>query len=421
MNKKKLLHKTTRSFLIYAVVILLVSAPVFYYISQWLYVYETEEVLLMHKGEFVKESRKNFTEADIKLWNKYNRDVVIVPDMGVTNDSIIGKMMFDETAQEIEPFYLIYAPVEINGKRYTYTEKINLLEMEGMVYSVALMFLFIIIILLISIIWLSKRTSNKLWQPFYNTLNQIHDFEIDKNKTLQFPETDIDEFDRLNKSLLLLIEKNREIYKNQREFVENAAHELQTPLALFQTKIDTLSQLGLNEEQSNLVGSLSTDVSKLNRLNKNLLLLSKIDNEIYFEKNDILINDYINKHLDFFTEQAASKKLNIVTECTSELKIKGNPALTEVLINNLFLNAIRHNEKNGKVIIRILENELQFLNTGTKTLLNIDKLFNRFSKSNPSSQGNGLGLAIIKKIAALNQWEVQYNFENNLHIFSVRF
>ena len=421
MNKKKLLHKTTQSFLIYAVVILLVSAPAFYFVSQWLYVYETEEVLLMHKGEFLKESRKNFTEADIKLWNKYNRDVVIVPDMGVTKDSIVGKMMFDETAQEMEPFYLIYAPVDINGKRYTYTEKINLLEMEGMVYSVAFMFLFIIIILLIGIIWLSKRTSVKLWQPFYNTLHQIHDFEIDKNKTPQFPETDIDEFDRLNKSLLLLIEKNREIYKNQREFVENAAHELQTPLALFQTKIDTLSQLGLNEEQSNLVGSLSTDVSRLNRLNKNLLLLSKIDNEIYFEKNDIVINDYINKHLDFFTEQAVSKKLSIITEFTSELQIKGNPALTEVLINNLFLNAIRHNEKNGKVIIRISENELQFLNTGGKTLLNIDKLFNRFSKSNPSSQGNGLGLAIIKKIAELNQWEIEYNFENNLHIFSVRF
>lgn len=421
MNKKKLLHKTTRSFLVFAVVILLVSAPVFYFVSQWLYVYETEEVLLMHKGEFVKESRKNFTETDIKLWNKYNRDVSIVQDMGVTKDSIVGKMMFDETAKEIEPFYLIYAPVEINGKRYTYTEKINLLEMEGMVYSVALMFLFIIIILLIGIIWLSKSTSVKLWKPFYNTLNQIHDFEIDKNKTPQFLETDIDEFDRLNKSLLLLIEKNREIYKNQREFVENAAHELQTPLALFQTKIDTLSQLGLNEEQSNLVGSLSTDVSRLNRLNKNLLLLSKIDNEIYIEKNDILINDYIKKHLDFFTEQAVSKKLNITTEFNSDLKIKGNPALTEVLINNLFLNAIRHNEKNGKVIIRTLENEIQFLNSGEKALLNINQLFNRFSKNNPSSQGNGLGLAIIKKITELNQWEVKYNFENNLHIFSIRF
>ena len=124
--------------------------------------------------------------------------------------------------------------------------------MEGMVFSIAAIFLFIIIMLLIGIIWISKTTAAKIWKPFYNTLNQIQDFEIDKNKPPHFIPTDIDEFDRLNKSLEKLIEKNTAIYKSQREFVENAAHELQTPLALFQTKIDTLLQLELNKEQSYL-------------------------------------------------------------------------------------------------------------------------------------------------------------------------
>ena len=81
-------------------------------------------------------------------------------------------------------------------------------------------------------------------------------------------------------------------------------------------------------------------------------MLSKIDNESYLEKNTIVLNDYIEKHLDFFTEQAKAKNISIITEFTSTLTIKGNPALTEVLINNLFLNAIRHNEKNGQIIIR---------------------------------------------------------------------
>ena len=218
-----------------------------------------------------------------------------------------------------------------------------------------------------------------------------------------------------------LIEKNTAIYKSQREFVENAAHELQTPLALFQTKIDTLTQLDLTEEQSLLVTSLNTDVSRLNRLNKNLLLLSKIDNESFLEKSNIVLNDYITKHLDFFTEQANAKNLTIVTDFTSTLSITGNPALTEVLINNLFLNAIRHNEKNGKIIITTLNNELIFSNTGQNAPLKIEKLFNRFSKTNPSSQGNGLGLAIIKKIAELNNWKINYNFQDNLHHFSVKF
>jgi len=95
--------------------------------------------------------------------------------------------------------------------------------------------------------------------------------------------------------------------------------------------------------------------------------------------------------------------------------------LSEVLINNLFLNAIRHNEKNGKIIIRTQDNQLTFLNTGQSAPLAIEKLFNRFSKINPSSQGNGLGLAIIKKIVEINQWEIKYTFENQLHSFSVKF
>lgn len=417
---KKLLHKTTNSFLTFAIIILLIAAPAFYFITQWLYIYETDEVLHFHKGAFVKESY-NFTEKDIRAWNQYNHNVMIIPDIGITKDSIFGEIIFDSIANESEPFRVLYAPVTIHGKKYTYTEKINLVEMEGMVINIAAMFLLIIIILLIGIIWISKKSAAKIWRPFYNTLHQIQDFEIDKDKPPHFINTEIDEFNQLNNSLGQLIEKNTAIYKNQREFIENAAHELQTPLALFQTKIDSLLQLELNEEQAYMVSLLNNDVSRLNRLNKNLLLLSKIDNGSYAEKSTIILNEYIEKHLDFFTEQAEAKNIKITTEFYSTLSVTANPAFTEVLINNLFLNAIRHNEKDGRIIIHIKNNQLKFSNTGQSTPLVINKLFNRFSKINPSSQGNGLGLAIIKKIVEINQWEIHYTFDNQLHNFSIKF
>jgi len=422
MNKKKLLNKTTNSFLAYAVAILLIAAPIFYFICMWLYIYETDEVLLFHKGAFVKETRGNFSENDIAAWNKYNRDVEIVPDTGVTKDSIVGKMMYDAIAKEEEPFRVLYAPVSINGKRFTYVENTNLVEMEGMVFSIAVMFLCIIIILLIGIIYISKASAAKIWKPFYNTLDQIRDFEIDKNRPPNFAYTDIEEFERLNRSLERLIEKNTAIYKSQREFVENAAHELQTPLALFQAKIDTLSQsAALTKEQSEVVGALNSDVARLNRLNKNLLMLSKIDNDSYFEKQDVNVNEYVARHLDFFEQQAQSKHISITTTLDREIFVNANPILFEVMVNNLFLNAIRHNLQNGTIKVATLANGICFTNTGAGKPLNGEKLFNRFSKSDPSAQGNGLGLAIVKKIAELNSWDINYDFSGNEHSFTINF
>jgi signal transduction histidine kinase len=420
MNKK-LLNKTTTSFLIFSVFILLISVPVFYYITERLYLEETDETLTLHKDEFLKNELPKFDVENIALWNKYNRNVQIIPTHTATKDTIFNKVYFDELEDENEPYRELNAPIIIKGQPYTYIGRINLIEKEDLIISIATLFLVVIIILLLGILIITKISSRKLWKPFYDTLDQIQGFEIDKNKTPRFMDTDVEEFDRLNKSLNRLIEKNTDIYNNQREFVENAAHELQTPLALFQTKIDTLFQLDVTEEQSKVLSSLNKDVSRLNRLNKNLLLLSKIENGNYLDKQPIVINEYLKKHLDFFTEQAKAKNLNIVIEYTEKLKIEGNPSLTEVLINNLFLNAIRHNIKNGEISIIITGDAITFLNTGQETPLVVDKLFNRFSKSNPSSQGNGLGMAIIKKITEISRWKIDYAFENNLHRFTVKF
>ncbi len=418
---KKLLHKTTNQFLVFSLLLLLISAPVFYYITNYLYLEETDESMLLRKKEFVQEQLNTFKILDITQWNKFNRNGLLLPSHIVTKDSLFTKNYFEPLENENEPYRELNSPVTIEGKPYTYTSRVNLIEKEDIVKSIAFLFLLIITILMVGVLLIVKISSRRLWKPFYDALDQIQGFELDKNKTPKFNTTEVEEFNQLNKSLSKLIEKNISIYKSQREFVENAAHELQTPLALFQTKIDNLLQLKLSEEQSDIVSSLNNDVSRLNRLNKNLLLLSKIENKNYLEQSTIVLNDYIKKHLDFFSEQAQAKNISIETEFMTELSITGNPSLTEVLINNLFLNAIRHNEKNGKIIIRIKDNRLTFLNTGQQVLLIIDKVFSRFSKANPSSQGNGLGLAIIKKIAELNQWKLRYTFENQLHCFSMNF
>ncbi len=419
---KKLLHKTSRVYLLFSAVLLIVSAPLFYYITERLYIEETDETLILHKNEFVKYSLPTLKTADIQNWNKYNRNIKIEPFKNSGKDTIFYNSYYDALDAEIEPYRELNSSILIEGNPYTYSARINLVEKEDLMKSIAILFLIIISLLLIGLFVITKRLSINLWKPFYETLNQIEKFEIDKSNHPKFTETNIEEFNRLNNSIEKLITKNTSIYHSQREFIENAAHELQTPLAVFQAKIDTLIQnADFTQEQYKMLSSLNDSVSRLNRLNKNLLLLSKMENDIYNEKQTINLKEAIEKHFDFFTEQAKAKNLIIKTEMNEAVAVKSNPVLAEILISNLFLNAIRHNVGNGQVLVTLSNHSLTFSNTGQSQTLIADKLFNRFSKSNPSEQGNGLGLAIIKKIADLNNWKISYSFENNFHSFSVAF
>ena len=421
MNKK-LLHKTSTVYLLFSVMLLIVSAPLFYYITESLYIEETDETLILHKNEFLKYSLPTLTTPEIQNWNKYNRNIKIEPFKNSGNDTIFYNSYYDTLDAETEPYRELNASILIDGNPYTYSARINLVETEDLMKSIAILFLVIISLLLVGLFVITKRLSINLWKPFYETLIQIEKFEIDKSNQPKLTDTNIDEFNRLNQSIEKLIERNTSIYNSQREFIENAAHELQTPLAVFQAKIDTLIQnADFTQEQYKMLSSLNDSVSRLNRLNKNLLLLSKMENDIYNEKQTINLNEAIEKHFDFFTEQAKAKNLIIKTEMKEAVAVKSNPVLAEILISNLFLNAIRHNVNDGQVLVILSNHSLTFSNTGQSQTLVADKLFNRFSKSNPSEQGNGLGLAIIKKIADLNNWKISYSFANNLHSFSLAF
>ncbi|MFC4263407.1 sensor histidine kinase [Ferruginibacter yonginensis] len=420
MNKKLLL-KTLKAYLIYAVLILIISAPLFYFAIKRLYTNEADDTLLLHKKEFLKQIA-SLKYTDIPQWNKYNRNAKIDSNKKVYHDSLFFSAYYDTLDAEIEPYRELNYPIKIENKEYTFSEKINLIETEDLLKNIAILFFSIISILLIGLFFITKKLSLHLWKPFYKTLEQIESFEIDKTKHPNFLKTDIEEFNRLNTSIQKLIEKNTIIYNSQKEFIENAAHELQTPLAVFKAKVDTLMQrTDVTQEQSEILNTLNENITRITRLNKNLLLLSKIENDSYNDKQTIPISNYIEKNLAFFTEQASAKSLVIKVTMQYNFDIYSNPSLTEILISNLFLNAIKHNNIDGIILIEIQNNKLIFSNTGISNTLNKSKLFKRFSKVNPSENGTGLGLSIVKKITDSNGWSIEYHYNHPLHSFIINF
>jgi two-component system sensor histidine kinase ArlS len=419
---KKLLHKTLNYYFIYALLVLLSIGPAFYVLSDVLFENDADEDLMVVKHHFTKFTVNKLTLEDIKFWNDYNQDIKIEKYNGILRDTLFDRNFYDSLNKENEPFRVLQSPIKIQNKPYTFTAKMNMVGKENLTLTTALLFVILLMLLISGFFIITKIISKTIWRPFYIALDKIERFEIDKERKIQLVSSTTEEFERLNSAIENLIQKNTQIYKSQKEFIENAAHELQTPIAIFKGKLDTLLQRDdITEGQSELLGELNDTTTRLSRLNKNLLLLSKIEIKQYNIPEEVNLNEVITKQLDFFKEQALSKNITVNTNLKNDSVVKTNAFLAEILISNLFLNAINHNVEKGVINVGLNANSLIFSNSGIETSLETNKLFERFSKVNPSSKGNGLGLSIINKIVANNNWSIDYNFRDKMHFFEVHF
>ena len=286
---KKLLQKTINYYFIYAVVILIAIGPIFYFVSNILYIDDANEDLYAIKKQFDKFTKDDLKIKDISMWNTFNRDVNLQKFNGQLKDSLFEHSYYDALNKENEPFRVLNSPVKIENKWYTFSAKINMVEKENLIGSTVILFISLLLLLLIGFFIITKKISKKLWQPFYVALDKMEQFEIDKTTPVKLIHSTTEEFNRLNNAIDNLIDKNSSIYQSQKEFIENAAHELQTPIAIFKGKIETLLQRqDVTEGQFEILDSLNDTTTRLNRLNKNLLLLSKIESNQFKVPENIL-------------------------------------------------------------------------------------------------------------------------------------
>jgi signal transduction histidine kinase len=287
--------------------------------------------------------------------------------------------------------------------------------------AVTLLTVVFFVLLLAGFILLNRRVSRQVWQPFYNSLGQIKNFDLEQTKAVIFERTDIEEFSQLNESLHKLITGNITAYKQQKEFAENASHELQTPMAIAQSKLELLMQShSLTTEQYNIIEDALKALSRVSRVNKNLLLLTRIENSQYMEKDTINISELLENLTLPFETIAAGKQINVTTRLQPDVTITGNRTLIEILLNNLITNAIRHSSANSTIYVELSAGRLVIANPGI-TSLQTEQLFKRFATASSQHRGTGLGLAIVKQICSRYNWNVEYAYTGGRHVFSLYF
>jgi signal transduction histidine kinase len=233
----------------------------------------------------------------------------------------------------------------------------------------------------------------------------------------------IREFSILNKAITELTTKARHTFNNQKQFIENASHELQTPLAINQNKLEQLTNdPNLTEQQADIIQTLINSTQRMSRLNKTLLLLSKIENEQFLETERVYLAPLVEENLQAFEDQQELKHIALYIHIDENAYVTGNKTLIDLLISNLVKNAFVHNYEGGTIFLNFAGNKLSISNTSDNPEIPAEKLFQRFYKNTNRKESWGLGLAIVNKICMLNNWKISYSKrDNDLHSFTILF
>ena len=341
-------------------------------------------------------------------------------------DSYIDTVIFMQDPKDKEPesklVRLLTTNFEINGQYYELKVANSTIEEYTLIDILLWDVVWLYIIIILGIILINNIALKKLWKPFYDFLDQLKNYRLGSTKKLPEVNTQTKEFIDFQQAVISLLKHTIATFEQQKQFIGNASHELQTPLAIATNKLELLLENeNLNDRQAENVTEIFVIVQRLVRLNKSLLLLSKIDNKQFFDNQRILVNELVQKTVTELEEFSAFKKVNITVNETGELYVQIDPALANIIVSNLLKNAIFHNIENGKVEVNISKDLLKICNTGKNQMLDEEKIFNRFQTSDSVTSGAGVGLAIVKAIADLYGFHLSYHYNNGEHCFDIQF
>jgi len=426
----RLLNKSVKPFAVFSLLILSISIPFYLLLINNIWREESDEQHQISASKI--ESKLNLlrdsTAIDeaVKQFNYLRAEgqITRVNTQQVKADSVYSFFRFDPNTNEEEGFRGWTSTLYIHGQPYLFSIETNIEESDETVTAIALVTFSFFLLLLIGFFYLNRRLSKTIWKPFYKTLETLKSFDLSGATDIQLNKTDILEFEELNAAINKLIVRSIAVYKQQKEFTENASHELQTPLAILKSKIDILVQdETLSQEQVEKIAGLNAPLSRASRLNKNLLLLSKIENQRLEDiRETISLRELVDESLGFLNDQIEIRHITVIKDYSGEPLIKASTNLLEIMVLNLLLNAIKHNIEGGNISISLTGDNLTVSNSGLEALKE-EALFKRFSSASRtlSGGGSGLGLAIVNEICQRYTWEVRYEFREGLHFFSIHF
>ena len=415
----KLLARTTAILLLYASVVAVGGTFVYYTVIHRLYYAYVDRTLGRRKLRVELALRNELrTPADLAFWHRIDHNVEFTPLAGNAPaapgpNTFQDRLMYN-TLTGKQQWYRQVAGTEIfQGKPYRLEVRSSLLDgpalLGGIVGAGALLFG----VLVGGMLLIQHVLARRYWRPFFATLGVLQQYKLDQHHAPALPPTRIPEFQALNTALGHVLGRHQRLYQRQREFAENAAHELQTPLAILRTKLDLLVQApGLTEEQAGHIEPLLAVTQRLTHLSRSLLLLTHLDQQLFFATETVDLATVVRTLLGQMAEQLAAGNIALSADLVPSLLVSANRSLIEILVSNLLSNAIRHNLPGGELRVSLTAHLFSVENTGRAQALPADQLFARLRPRPDRLPGSvGLGLPIARQICETCGFLLSYHYQ----------
>ena len=330
-------------------------------------------------------------------------------------------MVYISEKKETEPARILTTLFKDKEGTYfevaVYTPTIEKKDLRQAIFQLLVgLFVSLLVAILLINVWVFRRSM----RPFYRLVDWLDHSRLGKkNVPLENP-THTTEFRKLNEAVMRYATHSEEVFEQQKQFIGNASHELQTPLAICQNRLEMLMEdETLSEPQMEEILKTYQTLEYVSKLNKSLLLLSKIDNSQFVETSEVCINEVLHRYVDDYCEVYDYRGIRLTVEEKGEFRIRMNETLAVVLVTNLLKNAFVHNIDKGEIRIVITSSGIRFGNTGNGEPLDGKRIFERFYQGKKKEGSTGLGLAIVDAVCRQYQLRVSYSAVDGMHCFEI--
>lgn len=414
----KLLKKTSRTYLLISASAFIVAGLIIYFVLSFILDEELNENLRSDIKSISRTIEKDKSIPHYYPFVEVKKVTVQPPEPARVVDTLI----FDKKEKEEIPFRQISSVKFIQGETYLIIVRDALMEKSDLLMIIGVAIGLVFVLLNITLYLINRKLSLEVWKPFYNTLDKLKDFTPDVPVFKLQEDSEIDEFNEMKNTLENLTSKVMSDYQALKRFSEDASHEIQTPLAVIQSRLESLLQHpGITKDQAGLIKSAYTSVQRISKLTRTLLLLTRIANDQFPEKIRVNMSELLEEKIVLFEDHIKGKTLTVKKEIEHGIILETNFFLAESMVMNLLGNTVKHCTNESSISVVLSADHLEISNTGLPLAVPTEKIFERFYKADKSSDSHGLGLAIVKEICKLNKWEVIYLYVNDQHKFVVRF